>query len=144
MQTVVRNAAACLLLFATAAAMSACEEAPRITNRPNIIVILTDDQDVRTQEFMPFVSELAQNSLNFSNFFVNVALCCPSRASILRGQYHFNHGCNQGVCAQYFRETGLDRDTMATRFHRAGYETALIGKYLNHYEGGEKYHIPPG
>jgi arylsulfatase A-like enzyme len=58
---------------------------------PNIIVIVTDDQDVRSLEQMPNVQQqLVQKGASFSNFLVSTPGCCPSRASILRGQYSHN------------------------------------------------------
>jgi len=80
------------------------------------------------------------------------SLCCPSRASILRGQYAHttglvnNDNSESGGGAQYFREEGLDRRTLATLLKGEGYETWPGGKYLNGYEsaGGGGGYIPPG
>ena len=59
--------------------------------RPNILFILTDDQDVGSLRFMPRVQVLlAAQGLTFPNTFAVQPLCCPSRASILRGQYPHN------------------------------------------------------
>ncbi len=61
--------------------------------RPNILFILTDDLDAAAVEYMPQVKSLiADRGVSFSNYFVNISLCCPSRASILRGQYAHNTG----------------------------------------------------
>jgi len=43
-----------------------------------------------------------------------------------------------------FRDTGLERPTIATLLHEAGYHTALIGKYMNQYRGADSTYIPPG
>jgi hypothetical protein len=57
-------------------------------NRPNIIVIITDDLDANSAAFMPNLqSLLVDQGLTFSNMFVSQALCCPSRASIFTGQF---------------------------------------------------------
>jgi N-acetylglucosamine-6-sulfatase len=91
---------------------------------------------------MPVVqSELVGRGVMFANGFVTNPLCCPSRASILTGAYshttrvYQNGGPLGGFSA--FR----DESTVATWLHDAGYETALIGRYLNHYPGS---YVPPG
>jgi N-acetylglucosamine-6-sulfatase len=58
---------------------------------PNIIFILTDDLNANLIEFMPNLKQqLVAQGTTLKNFFVNVSLCCPSRANILRGQYAHN------------------------------------------------------
>ena len=109
--------------------------------RPNIVLILTDDQRWDTVSAMPTVqTELVGKGVNFSNGFVVNSLCCPSRASILTGQYSHSTGVytntgNRGLWA--FRE----HETVAPALQAAGYTTAYVGKYLNGY-GGTR--IPPG
>ena len=64
----------------------------------NIIYILTDDQRFDELGFMnpvidtPNIDRLAQEGVHFKNAFVTTALCSPSRATILTGQYMHNHG----------------------------------------------------
>ena len=99
---------------------------------------------------MPNVQTLlAAEGLTFTNAFVTTPLCCPSRASILRGQYAHSHGVlnnvgeNGGFPAFY--RLGDEDSTVATWLHDAGYRTALIGKYLNRYpKGAAESHVPPG
>jgi N-acetylglucosamine-6-sulfatase len=63
------------------------------TSRPNIILILTDNQDVRSINRMPSLQEkLVNKGVLFTDSFTTTPVCCPSRASILRGQYPHNHG----------------------------------------------------
>ena len=117
---------------------------------PNIIVIVTDDLDARSVACMPNVQTLlTAEGLTFTNAFVTTSLCCPSRASILRGQYAHSHGVlnnvgeNGGFPAFY--RLGDEDSTVATWLHDAGYRTALIGKYLNRYpKGAAESHVPPG
>jgi N-acetylglucosamine-6-sulfatase len=118
--------------------------------RPNILFILTDDQDVETLRFMPRVQRLlAAEGLTFVNAFAAQPLCCPSRASILRGQYPHNTeilGNAPPVGGfEKFRDLGHENSTLATWLQAAGYQTAMFGKYLNGYLGrsGESY-VPPG
>ena len=66
--------------------------------RPNIVVIMTDDLDVKTlnvmisQNLMPNLQEfIINNGTEFTNSFVTSPICCPSRATFLTGQYSHNH-----------------------------------------------------
>src|SRR3546814_10150995 len=73
--------------------------------------------------------------------------CCPSRATLLRGQYSHNHriqgnGLPTGGALK-FRALGHDKSTIATWLQAAGYRTGLIGKYMNEYDPAEGY-VPPG
>jgi N-acetylglucosamine-6-sulfatase len=90
---------------------------------------------------------MGSNGITFENAYVTFPLCCPSRATILRGQYPHNHNILHNVPPaggeQKFRDLGLDRSTVATWLKGAGYRTSYIGKYLNGYGGGDTY-IPPG
>ena len=84
---------------------------------------------------MPAVNRLlTEQGATFTRFFTTTPLCCPSRASILRGQYAHSHGVlrNTGDDAGFtaFRESGNESRTIATELDAVGYETALIGKYL--------------
>jgi arylsulfatase A-like enzyme len=75
-----------LLLALAAAFGSAAGAAP-----PNVVVIVTDDMRRDDLVYMPYVQELLVDAgTSFSAAFVNVALCCPSRATMLRGQYSHN------------------------------------------------------
>src|ERR671911_544031 len=115
------------------------------TDKPNIVLILTDDQDTRSLDYMPRVkAQLIDRGTTFDNGFVTDPLCCPSRASILRGQYVHNHtirGNTAPDAHDRFRDLGLEDSTVATWLHEGGYRTALIGKYMNAYD--QRY-IPPG
>jgi len=116
--------------------------------RPNIVFILTDDMRKGDLAHMPKTrSLLGGEGTTFSQAFVTTALCCPSRASIPRGQYAHNHGVTEGVdnpgAYDKFRSLGRERSTVATWLSGAGYKTALFGKYLNGYGGGTT-HVPAG
>src|SRR4051794_35906539 len=64
--------------------------APR--NRPNVLVIETDDMRWDDLRWMPNVRRLLQSrGLSFENSFAPYPLCCPSRSSFLSGQYTHNH-----------------------------------------------------
>ncbi|MBI2359373.1 MAG: sulfatase [Deltaproteobacteria bacterium] len=115
--------------------------------RPNIVFILTDDLDMEGIQAMPQLRKLLiDQGTSLSNFFVTDSLCCPSRSSILRGQYVHNHGIMQNTRGfQKFRDLGHETSTVATWLKAAGYTTALMGKYLNGYTGkGQETYVPPG
>ena len=118
----------------------------RAEKPPNIILIVTDDQPYYTLEDMPVVwKELVGRGVNFTNGFVTTPACCPSRASILTGQYARNHGVltNKGKMGGVFMFD--DNSTLATWLHDSGYKTGFMGKYLNVYPAlGRKGYIPPG
>jgi N-acetylglucosamine-6-sulfatase len=118
--------------------------------KPNILFVLTDDQDLATLADMPqTLKVIGRQGATFDNAFVSDSLCCPSRTTILRGQYAHNTGVlsngggNGGFQTAY--ASGIENDTIATRLQDAGYETGLFGKYLNKYPGsaGRDY-VPPG
>jgi len=117
---------------------------------PNIVLIVTDDQDFSSLKQMRNVRELIeQPGTSFSNFFVSTPGCCPSRASILRGQYTHNHRVwtSSAPDGGYstFRDLGHERSTVATWLQAETYRTALVGKYLNEYgEQTATTRVPPG
>lgn len=120
------------------------------STQPNIVFILTDDLDYDSAQQLPNVrSQLIEKGASFDNAFISDSLCCPSRASILTGLYAHNHGVEtnnppKGGFEKFVSE-GREEDTIATRLQQSGYETALFGKYLNHYPGDESQtHVPPG
>ncbi len=118
--------------------------------RPSIIFILTDDLDATSIRAMPRLNTLlVDRGVSFASFFVTTSLCCPSRSSILRGQYVHNHQVltNQPPSGGFerFHTLGHEDSTVAVWLKRAGYRTALMGKYLNGYPGSTApTYVPPG
>ena len=119
---------------------------------PNVVLILADDLDKSVFERSTLDSPWVPQGTSFENAIATTPLCCPSRASILRGQYAHNTGLVRNNNDQlhggaaYFRRQGLDERTVATILQDNGYETWFGGKYLNGYEAGgllDKY-VPPG
>jgi N-acetylglucosamine-6-sulfatase len=113
-----------------------------VTARPSIVFILADDLRKDDMKFLPKThSLLREQGMGFRNAFVSHALCSPSRASIMRGQYSHNTGVwsNSSTDSpttatggwQAYKQNGNEADNVATRLHDAGYRTALFGKYLN-------------
>src|SRR5438093_492475 len=145
--------AICLLLVAAATPGLLPRGAQAtVTSKPNIVIIMTDDQrwDTVTPTYMPNVTKLLQpNGVSFSNSFVSNPLCCPSRVSTLTGDYSYTTGVygNSGAWGGYGASVqyGAVNDTIATDLQADGYTTALIGKYLNGYDAGRDYLTkPPG
>jgi N-acetylglucosamine-6-sulfatase len=121
--------------------------------RPNIVFVLTDDLSKNLVPFMPSVQALQREGTTFTNYTVTDSLCCPSRASIFKGQYPHNtgifknHGSDGGFLL--FHSRGEETSTFATDLQAAGYRTAFLGKYLNEYlpketQGTGKPYVPPG
>jgi arylsulfatase A-like enzyme len=143
-------AMASTVLLSLSVSGSIPDDAQVLTAKPNIVFILTDDMRKDDLKYMPKTrSVLKAKGLSFSNAFVSNPLCCPSRATIMRGQYAHNTGVwtnkdvgRRAAGGQAYRNKGNEKDNVATRLDAAGYKTALIGKYL----GGIKNEtfVPPG
>jgi arylsulfatase A-like enzyme len=113
--------------------------------KPNVLVLETDDQTVESLRVMPNVKTLiADQGVTFDNSFVSYSLCCPSRATFLTGQYAHNHTVwgNAAPNGGYYK---LDStNTLPVWLQRAGYQTILLGKYLNQYGTRNPREIPAG
>src|SRR5687768_7095657 len=67
-------------------------EAQAITAKPNLVFILADDMRKDDMKYMPKTrTRLGAAGMQFENAFVSYGICCPSRATILTGQYAHNH-----------------------------------------------------
>jgi arylsulfatase A-like enzyme len=116
------------------ASLAAVAQLPRAsgsaaaTSRPNVLIIVTDDQREGFRVMPQARRWLKKGGTYFDNAFVTTPLCCPSRASIFTGRYTHNHHVtsNDGEDANLAQQS-----TLQYYLQRAGYETALFGKYLN-------------
>jgi N-acetylglucosamine-6-sulfatase len=121
--------------FLSGFAAPAVRSKAAVTRRPNIILIVTDDQ--RYDAFSasgydgvlsflktPNLEGGARDGAHFRNTFVTFSLCTPSRASILTGQYVHTHGVNA---------LGMDFPRAPRIFpqllQEAGYDTGFVGKW---------------
>lgn len=99
--------------------------------RPNVIVIVTDDQREGLQVMDKTRAMLQDDGRLFENAFVTTPLCCPARASIMTGRYVHNHGVMSNGEDDW---RDLDHSqTVQAHLDAAGYQTALFGKFLNHW-----------
>jgi N-acetylglucosamine-6-sulfatase len=107
-------------------------------------VILADDARFNALRWMPNVRRLlARHGTTFPNMFVTTSQCCPSRASILTGQYAHTTGVVQNFGSASYPQFD-ESSNLATWLHRSGYDTALVGKYLNDYTVYGHHRVPPG
>jgi N-acetylglucosamine-6-sulfatase len=133
---------------APAAAASGSPAAPG-SSKPNIVVVLADDLDAVTVKKFSKIMGLAAEGLTFDNNFVSLSLCCPSRSTLLRGQYAhdtevFGNKAPSGGFRK-FHDKGEEASTLATWLKDVGYRTALMGKYLNGYPRPlDGSFVPPG
>jgi N-acetylglucosamine-6-sulfatase len=104
---------------------------------PNIVFILTDDLSMDLLPYMPQVQGLQADGMSFNNYFVSDSLCCPSRSSIFTGEFPHDTGVftNAGPFGglRAFYNHGDETRTFNIALQRAGYRTAMMGKYINGY-----------
>jgi arylsulfatase A-like enzyme len=137
-------AAACLMALAAPQTRTAVAQEAPPDQRPNIILISTDDQNTYDMQWMPFTRELvAGHGIDFPDGLSPHSLCCPARAEIITGQYGQNNGVHHNTGARGGYKALIDRNNTVGRWlHDAGYQTALVGKFLNGYT--ESYGTPAG
>ncbi len=103
---------------------------PPVFTRPNVLIIVTDDQRVDQMRVLPRTNGLFKSGgVTFSNAYAATPLCCPSRASIFSGQYAHNHGVHGNTIPDVDH---LDLShTLQKALHVAGYQTGIAGKFFN-------------
>jgi N-acetylglucosamine-6-sulfatase len=114
--------------------------------RPNIVVIMTDDQTLEQMRVLTQTRRLiGGQGTNFRNFYVSFPLCCPSRATFITGQYPHNHGVFRNAPPNGGYTKLNNNNTLPVWLQEAGYYTSHVGKYLNGY-GKEtpRTLVPPG
>jgi N-acetylglucosamine-6-sulfatase len=150
-----RLAAGAAVVIAAAALAAGCgangeprvEPDPRYGSQPNFVFILADDMN-RPQfnrRYMRRTRKLiADPGTEFRNYYVTTPLCCPSRATMLTGQYGHNNGVLSNVPGYATLEQ--PENILPRWLQLAGYQTAAVGKWLNGYEKTVEKHqeVPPG
>jgi N-acetylglucosamine-6-sulfatase len=112
--------------------------------RSNLVVVMTDDQSLAQlrADVMPSVTRVFRDhGVEFTQY-VTQPLCCPSRASFLTGQYPHNNGVFNNVPG--YRGLVDKQNTLPVWLERAGYRTALAGKFLNRYTLARGLEPAPG
>ena len=96
--------------------------------RPNVMIIMSDDQRDDQMKVMERTRQIFDaGGTKFKNGYVTTPLCCPSRSSILTGQYVHNHGVFGNRGQDFFpHQTSIQRE-----LSRAGYTNGVFGKFLN-------------
>ncbi len=123
-----------LNLFILSVFLFACTE-KEVKTKPNVIVILTDDQgwgdlssSGNTNLSTPNIDNLAEAGVTFDRFYV-CPVCSPTRAELLTGRYHVRGGVYSTSAGG--ERLDLDETTIARVFKNAGYATAAYGKWHN-------------
>ena len=143
--------AALLLMLGAAGASAALPVAGKTKLAPpdkrlNVVLILSDDERWDGTTVMNNVKNLlVDHGVNFTNAHVTTSMCGPSRASILTGQYSHHTGVLTNFGTHAYPAFKEESNDLPVWMHRAGYQTALVGKYINGYTGAAGHHkIPPG
>ena len=121
--------------------------------RPNIVLILTDDQrfdtvglthsiDGVTPVMQTVVSEIVNKGVTFENSYVTTDLCAPSRSSLLAAKYAHTTGVHDNGGSDGGFGVFDDASTVAVWLKAAGYHTGIYGKYLNGYGPAAPYQAP--
>lgn len=136
-------ALAAIVLPATAQARPASADKD---GRPNILVVMTDDQAKADVAKMPNVKRLlAKRGTTFADAIDSFPLCCPSRATFITGQYAHNHGVAGNFYPFGWYGMKHRANTLPAWLQGAGYHTALIGKWLNGYGARDAHgEVPAG
>ncbi|KAI8963110.1 Arylsulphatase [Daldinia sp. FL1419] len=117
-------------------------------SRPNIVFILTDDQDLHMNsiDYMPFLKKhLLEQGTFYKRHFCTTALCCPSRTTIFTGKNAHNTNVTN-VVPPYggypkFVSQGLNDKYLPVWLQESGYETYYTGKLFNAHSV-DNYHSP--
>ena len=131
-----------MLVLVLSLAPSALLQSSWAAGAPDLVLIAADDMAEGDWDVLPKTAQLLPAV--YPNFFITDPLCCPSRATMLTGQYPHNHRTlgNGGSHGGWRSFVDHEDNTLAVALHHKGYRTALIGKYLNGYDADAG--SPPG
>jgi arylsulfatase A-like enzyme len=131
----------------SASLASSARQPAQAQTRPNILVLMTDDQTVESVRVMSNVNALlAARGTTFTNNFASFPLCCPSRTTFITGQYGHNHTImgNAPPAGGYNKLAPTHGNTLPAWLAAAGYHTVHLGKYLNGYGTARPTEVPAG
>lgn len=113
--------------------------------KPNIVLINMDDFRQTDWPYMKRTLKALAGARMFSNYIIDAPLCGPSRASLLTGRYVHNTGVlwNEGAADEIsgytaYMDNHLDRISLGRVLQRVGYQTAMVGKFMNVYNGTQE------
>ena len=103
---------------------------PHVGARPNVLVIVADDQRWDTLGAMPNTNRwIRDQGVWFPHAMVATPLCCPSRSSIFIGDYAHNTGVHDNGDAAW--QVIPQAHTIQDELQGEGYQTGIVGKYFN-------------
>lgn len=147
----IRRRPALLVALAVLGVATSCgggdgrEEAAVRADRPNVVVIMTDDQTAESLRVMTRTRALlADEGTTFTNGLATFPLCCPARAQFLTGQYAHNNGVQDNAPPDGGYPALDHTETLPVWLQAAGYTTSHVGKYLNAYTRTAEPARPPG
>jgi N-acetylglucosamine-6-sulfatase len=124
---------------ALATAVGSARSMATAAERPNFVLVVADD--LTKKDYFDLGSNLGSFTSGgtvFHNAFVTTTLCCPSRASALTGLYAHNHRITQhidpGTGYEQYHAKGYDQKDLPVWLKDSGYQTGLVGKYMNKYD----------
>jgi N-acetylglucosamine-6-sulfatase len=114
--------------------------------RPNILVVMTDDMASTDVALMPKVQRLlGDKGTTFADAVDSFPLCCPARATFITGQYAHNHDVKGNFWPYGWYGMKHRKNILPAWLEKAGYRTALIGKWLNGYGARDAHgEVPAG
>ncbi|WP_305094577.1 sulfatase-like hydrolase/transferase [Prescottella sp. R16] len=116
-------------------------DAPTLPQRPNIVVLITDQERLPmfwpqgwAEQNLPNRTRLADTGLSFDNAFCNAAMCSPSRSTFFTGLYPAQHGVTAtltegGTLSPTEPTLPLGIQNMAKLLDSAGYDVQYRGKW---------------
>ncbi|MEP3836184.1 MAG: sulfatase [Algibacter sp.] len=120
--------------------------AQNITDKPNIIIVFTDDQGYQDVGVFgspliktPNLDNMASNGIMFTDFYAASSVCSPSRAALLTGSYPNRVGVPQVLWPNLPGGLSNEEQTIADMLKKQNYATGCIGKW---HLGDQQQYLP--
>lgn len=107
-------------------------------SHPNIVYIMADDMGIgdiaalnpEAKVKTPHLDQLVEQGMNFTDAHTASSVCTPTRYGLLTGRYPWRSELKEGVVQGYSKAViSPDTDTVPKLLKRAGYNTAMTGKW---------------